>query len=50
MVHFEVGLQVIPALEGPHVAINWAGKFTVDRSIDGNSTSGSTDLVSQSMH
>jgi hypothetical protein len=50
MVHFEMGLQVIVALEGPHVAINRARKFTVDRSIDGNSTGDSTDLASRSMH
>jgi hypothetical protein len=49
MVHFEMGLQVIAAREGPHAVINRAGKFTVDRSIDGNSTGGSTDLTSRLM-
>jgi hypothetical protein len=50
MVHFEMGLQVIAALTGPHAVIDWAGKFTIDRSIDGDSTNGSTDLASRSMH
>jgi hypothetical protein len=50
MAHFEMGLQVIAALEGLCAAIDQAGKFTVDRSIDGDSTGGGTDLASQSMH
>ncbi len=50
MAHFEMGLQVIAALEGLRAAIDQAGKFTVDRSIDGDSTGGGTDLASQSMH
>jgi hypothetical protein len=46
MVHFEMGLQVIAAFEGACATINWARKFTVDRSIDSNLTSGSMDLAS----
>jgi hypothetical protein len=46
MLHFEMALEFIAAFKCALAMINWARIFTVNGSMDSNSTSGGKDLTS----